>query len=193
MRKLFPIIIFLSNYIWAQTETVTNINIGANLDFTNQPIVPQQEFSHSQTLYYPDQLQFGGNINEIRYTTAFSNSNFANSAEWIVKIGMTDVDEFQLGDPFITTGLTEVFNGTFSSNATDIIIPFSTPFYYDGNHNLVIDVQEVGIGYTSSALTGFYGVENFNNAPTRSKISMWGNPGGGGTLYENSYPKTCHW
>jgi hypothetical protein len=190
MRKLFPIIIFLSNYIWAQTETVTNISIGANLDFTNQPIVPQQEFSHSQTLYYPDQLQFGGSINEIRYTTAFSNSNFTNSAEWIVKIGMTDVDEFQLGDPFITTGLTEVFNGIFSFSANEIIIPFNTPFYYDGIQNLVIDVQEVGIGYTSSALTGFYGVENFNNAPTRSKISMWGNPGGGGTLYENSYPKT---
>jgi|GEM_PF-5275383 hypothetical protein len=190
MRVVFVIFILLNQSFWAQTETITNITVGANIDFTVQPIVPQQEFSHSQTIYYPNQLQFGGTINEIRYTTAFSNSNFTNSTEWIVKIGLTDVYEFQSGDPFITTGLTEVFNGTFSSNTTEIIIPFNSPFYYDGVHNLVIDVAEVGIGYTSSSLTGFYGVENFNNAPTRSKISMWGNPGGGGTLYENSYPKT---
>jgi hypothetical protein len=155
MRILFVIFILLSQSFWAQTESLTSITVGANIDFTVQPIVPQQEFSHSQTIYYPNQLQFGGTINEIRYTTAFSNSNFTNSTEWIVKIGLTDVYEFQSGDPFITTGLTEVFNGTFTSNASEIIIPFITPFYYDGVHNLVIDVAEVGVGYTSSSLTVF--------------------------------------
>jgi len=179
---LLPLLCF------SQTEVVSNIDFGASIDFTNQPISPQSDFSKSQVIYYKANLSFKGLINQIRYLTSFSSISLENSGQWIVKLGTTNIEEFGNGVGFINQSeLTEVFNGFISSGPGEVIINFTTPFYYSGTENLVIQVEEISPGSTSSALSGFKGREDFNNPPKRSIMSMTDQFGTSLTI-ENSYP-----
>ena len=186
LRQLLVLCFFLHFFTgYAQSEIVPSITVGSGIDFTNEPITPQSEYSHSQTIYYPGQLSFAGTINSITYFTTFGNVNMQNSNNWIIRIGTTTIEEFEQGDSFIPISqLTQVFNGgTLILNQQQITANFTQPFYYDGQSNLVIDVEEVGPGSTPSNISGFIGTENFFNPPTRSMISL-----DGILVYENSYP-----
>ncbi|MDR6969096.1 hypothetical protein J2X31_003122 [Flavobacterium arsenatis] len=188
MKKL--LLLLWSVVAWSQSEIVTNVNFGASIDFTNQPISPQADYSRSQVIYYKENLRFKGDINQIRYKTSFSGISLENSYHWVVKLGTTSLEEYGNGVGFIgQSQLTEVFNGVVSSGPGEIIINFTTPFYYSGLENLVIEVEEVTPGSTSSGLSGFLGREDFNNPPKRSIMTL--TDGGGTYLYiENSYPAT---
>lgn len=177
-------------FSFSQTEIVSNINFGASIDFTNQPVSPQSDFSKSQVIYYQSDLKFKGLINQIRYVTSFSSISLENSTQWIVKMGTTDLVEFGNGVGFISPSeLTEVFNGSIATGSGEVIINFTTPFNYSGEQNLVIQVEEVSPGATSSGLSGFKGREDFNNPPKRSIMTMT-DQYGTSTLVENSYPAT---
>lgn len=133
------LLLLFSVVAWSQSEIVTNVNFGASIDFTNQPISPQSDFSKSQVIYYKEDLRFKGAINQIRYKTAFSNISLENSAEWTVKLGTTTLTEFGNGVGFINQSLlTEVFSGFVSGAPGEVVIYFTTPFIYSGIENLVI-------------------------------------------------------
>lgn len=185
------IIIFLwSVMAWSQTEIVTDITQGGAVDFTNQPIVPQANFSRSQVIYYKQNLGFRGEINQIRYKKSFASASLENSYEWVVKLGHTTLEEFSSTTGFIpNTELTEVFNGTVGGIGDEVVITFTTPFIYNGESNLVVQVQEITPGAASSGLSGFYGVEDFFNPPKRSIMTITDNSGTSLSI-ENSYPQT---
>lgn len=175
---------------FSQSEIVSNVDFGSSVDFTNQPISPQSDFSKSQVIYYKANLNFKGLINQIRYLTSFSSISLENSSQWIVKLGTTNIEEFGNGVGFINQSeLTEVFNGFISFGQGEVILNFTTPFNYTGTENLVIQVEEITPGSTSSALSGFKGREDFNNPPKRSIMSMTDQFGTSLSI-ENSYPAT---
>jgi Secretion system C-terminal sorting domain len=183
--------VFFTFACFGQSEQITSYTAGAGgVDYTLQPIGAQSEFSKSQTLYYPNEIQFRGTITEIRYVTSFSNISLTNSNVWSVKIGTTSLPEFNSSIPFIDSSLlTEVFNGTIVMTSNEVIITFSQPFYYNGIDNLIIEVTDLAPGFTSSLISGFKGVENFNNPPTRSKMIFYGSTPND-SANENSYPIT---
>ncbi|WP_213189985.1 T9SS type A sorting domain-containing protein [Cloacibacterium caeni] len=184
------LLFLLPLFSFSQTEIVSNIDFGSSIDFTNQPISPQSDFSKSQVIYYKSDLNFKGLINQIRYLTSFSSISLENSSQWIVKLGTTSIEEFGNGVGFINQSeLTEVFNGSIARGSGEVIINFTTPFNYTGTENLVIQVEEIAPGSTSSALSGFKGGENFNNPPKRSIMSLT-DSSGTSVLIENSYPAT---
>ena len=184
------LLLLFSIVSWSQSEVVTNINFGASIDFTNQPVSPQSDYSKSQVIYYKEDLRFKGEINQIRYKTAFESISLENSAQWTVKMGTTTLTEFGNGVGFINQSLlTEVFSGYVSVGPGEVIINFTTPFIYSGTENLVIQVQEIQPGAASSALSGFKGREDFGNPPKRSIMTMTDNFGTSMTI-ENSYPAT---
>lgn len=191
--KYFTLIVLFSVLCSnAQLEQVSEIIVGstASGQFTNQPVSPQSELSHSQTIYYPEQLQFRGEINEIRFFKAFSGATTTNLGDWTVRLGYTDKEEFTVGDPFVDVStLTEVSTGGYDTQGIEVIISLETPFYYDGLQNIILDVQDNDPGFTTSATAGYRGVENFNNPPTRSLITF-SHMGNGSALYENSYATT---
>ncbi len=77
------------------------------------------------------------------------------------------------GDGFIPDSeLTEIGITSYNANAFEFILIFDEYFSYNGIDNLVIDVEDVNPGRTSSALAGWKGTENFNNPPTRSIVSI---------------------
>ena len=175
MRKILPILLlfFIATSLYSQTETFSEIVVGNYFgDITNQPVSVSSEFSHSQTIYYPQQLGFVGDINELRFKTVFYSDVLTNSSEWIVKLGMTEKYEFVPTDGFIgSSSLTEVFSGTVVKEGYDVIVTFSEPFYYDGTQNLLLDVKETEPGKGSFSV-GFQGVENFSNPPKRSMMTF---------------------
>ena len=200
MNKIFFfLLLFIAivnkSICFAQTKDVTEVSVGNGSNYTNQPIHAQSDFSHSQVLYYPLDLKFKGEINEIRYRTVFYKSSFENSTKWVVKISHTDLDDFDNRQGFIpNTELTEVFNGEIEISGYEIIIKLDKPFYYDGKQNLVIDVEEFTEGKTESNLTSFTGLENFNNPPKRSFMSFTkvneDKSESKSFVKENSYPST---
>ena len=188
MKKI--LLFLLPLFSFCQTEIVSNINFGASVDFTNQPVSPQSDFSKSQVIYYQSDLKFKGVINQIRYVTSFSSISLENSTQWIVKMGTTDLVEFGNGVGFINQSeLTEVFNGSIATGSGEVIINFSTPYNYSGEQNLVIQVEEISPGAASSNLSGFKGREDFNNPPKRSIMTMTDQYGTSLSV-ENSYPAT---
>ena len=46
----------------AQLRTTSYVTVGGTGDYTNQPYVPQAKFSRTQTIYYPEQIKFNGEI-----------------------------------------------------------------------------------------------------------------------------------
>ena len=184
------LLILFSLHAVGQTEIVPSKTIGSSVDITNQPVHGQSEFSHSQTIYYPEQLQFVGAIDQIGFKTVFSSPSIANSEHWVVKIGTTTQEEFLPGGNFFdTSSYTEVFNGMISISGYDLIITFPEPFYYNGTDNLVLDIEEVSPGATESAFLGFKGEENFNQPPLRSKMTFTTNGVTTGVV-ENSFAQT---
>ncbi|MGB3467803.1 MAG: T9SS type A sorting domain-containing protein [Cyclobacteriaceae bacterium] len=170
-----------------QEITFSKQTVGGG-EFVTGPILYGSEFSHGQTLYYPEHIGFRGEIREIRYFQHFSGTALTNARDWIVRLGTTDKEEFLEGDTFIPDSLlTKVFEGTIqivgSGNKT-ISVVFDTPFNYDGLRNLVIEVEEVSPGINSGRFDVFIGSEDFNNPPIRTLIS--------GSYFRrgNSYPQT---
>ncbi|WP_417875875.1 T9SS type A sorting domain-containing protein [Winogradskyella sediminis] len=181
----------------AQLRTTSYVTVGGTGDYTNQPYVPQAKFSRTQTIYYPEQIKFNGEITGLRFFTAFSNTTTSPTpnTNLIFKIGHTTKEEFESGDGFIADeDLTEIGITTYYANAYEFILIFDESFNYNGIDNLVIDVEDVNPGQSSSALFGWQGTENFNNPPTRSRVRITEAFDDGSTstsvLYQNSFAKT---
>ncbi|WP_299122520.1 T9SS type A sorting domain-containing protein [uncultured Winogradskyella sp.] len=198
MKRIFLLIALISClYNYGQLRSTSSVTVGGGGDYTNQPFVPQAKFSRTQTIYYPEQIKFNGEITGIRFFTAFSNpttSPVPNSS-LIFRIGHTTKDEFVSGDGFIADeDLTEIGISTYYANAYEYILIFDESFNYNGVDNLVIDVEDINPGFTTSALAGWQGTENFNNPPTRSRVSITEEFSDGSTstsvLLQNSYAKT---
>lgn len=189
--------LFAYSFCSAQLIPRSYVTVGGDGDFTNQPFVPQAKFSRTQTLYYPEQIKFKGEITGIRFFTAFSNSTTSPSpnTSLVFKIGHSIKAEFMSGDGFIPDSeLTEIGITSYYANAYEYLLIFDEPFTYNGIDNLVIDVEDVNPGQSSSALAGWKGTENFNNPPTRSRVSITEEFSDGSTstsvLLENSFAKT---
>ena len=200
MKKgLLLFCLLISITLFAQVESISSVNIGAYVDHTIVPLSPQSNYSHSQTIYYKEQLEFRGYINEISYFTPFSNSTTTNvpvdPANLTIKLAVTDLEEFDASTSFIPDSeFTQMTNIVRSTSVYEVRYTFETPFYYDGTQNLVIDVEDLNPAASSSATDGYRGVENFGNPPTRSIISLTTINEDESTstsiLKENSYPQT---
>lgn len=200
MKKLLLLLcLILTISVSAQTEPITSVMVGAGSDFTTVPLSPQSSLSHSQTIYYKEQLEFRGFINEISYFTPFSNSTSTNMpvdpANLTIKLAVTDIEEFDEASTFIPDSeFTQMTNILRSTSVYEVRYTFETPFYYDGTQNLVIDVEDLNPAASSSATAGYRGAENFGNPPVRSIISLSAINNDGtistNVLKQNAFPQT---
>ena len=210
MKKIIYLLCLVSFSLTAQVQQISEVNVGAYVDHTIVPLSPQSNFSHSQTIYYSDQLQFRGYISSISYFTPFSNYTTTDvpvdPANLTIKLGMTTIEEFDASTSFVPdTELTQMTGILRSTSVYEIRYTFETPFYYDGTQNLVVDVEDLNPGASSSATDGYRGVENFGNPPTRSIISLTtlfdDGSSSSSLLKQNAYPQTlfagnlerCYW
>lgn len=178
MLKYLVFFIFFSISSFAQLEEVESVNVGFTGDFTLQPYVPQAHFSRTQTIYHDDITQFKGDITELRFRLIFSQGTTTPqpNENMVLRLGVTDKYEFSSGDAFISdedlTTIAVSTNFLLESFTPYWVLTLDTPFYYDGTQNLVVDVQDLSGTASSDNLFGFRGEENFNNPPTRSRVSI---------------------
>ena len=95
-----------------------------------------------------------GNITSMAYNITTLGDGATNSG-FTVKIGNTALTAFTAFVP-TTTGFTTVFPSATYTHAVGVnVIPFSTPFAWDGVSNIIIEVIHNGADLTNNAIT-FY-------------------------------------
>lgn len=102
-----------------------------------------------------------GNLTSIGFNIATPGSSVMNE-DYIVKIGATTNTGF-LNTTFLTSGLTTVYGPqtyTHTANGWQII-NFTTPYFWDGSSNIVVEISHKGIGAEDNAKT--YYTETINN------------------------------
>ena len=174
----FILLILFTFTSFAQLEDVVSVNVGGAADFTLQPYVPQVPFSRTQTIYHTDRTQFKGEITELRFRLIFSQGTTTPSPNEniILRLGVTDKYEFTGGEDFIgdeeLTTIAVSTNFLLESFVPYWVLTLEESFYYDGTQNLVVDVESISGVPSTDNFFGFRGEENFNNPPTRSRVSI---------------------
>ncbi len=123
----------------AAFHTVNTMNVTSNL---TSPFYASADKAHSQFLIYPEELTAAGVIPNypivqvaFNVTTKHSTQPFSN---YTMSLGNTTVADMSTG--FVTTGLTTVYSGDYTTYAGMDTIDFSTPFIWDGTSAVVMDV-----------------------------------------------------
>jgi len=155
MRKalLLPLITLLS-LLGAEI-----IQIG-NGTLTNQslPIEAARNFSFSQQVYLASQINSSGLISSIAFQYSVSGSLFyQNNSLWQVWLGHTNRDFLEGWVPLDSLSL--VYDGTLSPADFSgglpgqgwLTIELDTPFFYNGDQNLLVAVDENSPGSSSTA------------------------------------------
>ncbi len=145
--------------IWSFTTSPPGtVIIGNGSEY--QPRLPINSYfgySYTQVIYLADELGGPGQITSLAWYWNGATAS-ANSNAWTIYLGHTLKSEFtSFTDWLPYDRLTQVFSGAVEMSAVPgwITVNLSTPFGYDGVHNLIVAVDENEPNYDSSS-TGFY-------------------------------------
>jgi len=103
-----------------------------------------------------------GNINNIMFHIGQITAATV-LADYSVKIGTTTDESLTAWK----TGLTELYNDTIRLATTDtgwISLPFTTPYYYDGTSNLVVQICFASASSGSPKVRSYYSTTDFNSS-----------------------------
>lgn len=171
MTRIFSLAIAglgIFNFATAQETTVT---IGTANVYSQAPATPSAE-SYCQTVYEAAQVGTAGYIVRLAYKR-YDALAYTNAMDWVVYLGHTNIDGFYStnADQIALANLTQVFDGQVEVTATEIIVNFDTPFYYNGTDKLAIAVNEVTYGKHYAALKA----SNYNNGTSYSPSKSFKN------------------
>lgn len=121
--------------------------------YDNRVIDLSRKCSRSQWIYFPDEIGSDLKITGLRmHYYPSDDADALTEVPLVVRMTNTTQEGFlassyELGNVFITEGLTEVFNGVvdFSGTHEDtnvLDIRFDQPFEYDSNFNLLVDFEK---------------------------------------------------
>jgi hypothetical protein len=111
------------------------------------------QFMYTKTELEAAGLTAGSNITALKFNLGAVSSP-ATVNDYNIKIGTVPSGTTALTSTFTTTGLTNVYGPTATTSVVGLnTIAFSTPFLWDGNSNLLVDVRGSGTGIGSNAAT----------------------------------------
>ena len=146
--KKFLLIVFLVAAFVAPAQTIT---IGEGTGQTTQvPFNTFANYSFTEQLLLPCEIEFAGYIKAIKFRIAYSYNTEATTDLNVYlkntsRSSFSDPSEFE---PVSSENL--VFSGvwTIPANTDDwMTITFDTPFYYNGTDNLLIAIDENSANY----------------------------------------------
>ena len=107
-----------------------------------------------QMLFTAAELQAAGITAGYLESIAFKGSSTINGPSSSFEISLANVPNTSLTNSFISTTLTTVYtyNGSFTGSPGWNVHTFSTPFYWDGNSSLLINICTVGNPYNASPI-----------------------------------------
>ena len=119
------------------------------------PLNTFYNYSYTQQLYLANEINTAGDITSIAFQYIYSTSQTKSNQS--IYLAETDLTTLSSWIPF--DSLTLVYNGTvsYNNNGTGnwVTIPFTTPFNYSGNRNLVVVVKNDDGNYTTSSNNTF--------------------------------------
>lgn len=186
--KFKPLLIaaamFSSSLGMAQETSVTT---GVGTTLSQAPATPSAE-SYCQSVY--EAYHVGGQagyIIELRYKRNDALA-YTNAMDWVVYLGNTSITGFYAGanDGIALANLTQVFDGQVEVTASEVIVHFDTPFYYDGTSKLAIAVNEVTLGKHYAYLKA----SNYDNGTVYSATKLFKNYSTGASI-DASNPGAC--
>ncbi|WP_326985023.1 fibronectin type III domain-containing protein [Chryseobacterium sp. MYb264] len=150
--------------IWMAGPSFTTGQIGTGTTTSSYlPVYSYYGYNYSQQIYTKAELTAAvGNNNSItgiKFFVAASQNPQSNYNQWVVYLGNTAQNNFSSTTNWVPlSGLTQVYSGTLPNmtSGTWVEIPFSAPFIWDGNSNIVVAVDENSPNYTSGATWGSY-------------------------------------
>ncbi|RWW98872.1 Ig-like domain-containing protein [Flavobacterium cerinum] len=112
-----------------------------------------------------------GNLTSIGFNIATLGSSAVNQ-DYIVKMGTVTGVSFAT-TTFLTTGLTTVFGPqTYTHTASGWqIINFTTPYFWDGSSNIVVEISHKGVGSDDNARTYYTETTGSNTALVNNGIT----------------------
>jgi hypothetical protein len=145
---LFVIVLGMCSPGYGETLTVYPLGTNTSGSFMNLPLDVSSAYNYSQQIYNHSQIvssgwDRAGYISSNRFYKCLSYA-MDNSNDWTIYMANTTNSNFNGITAFITSGLNQVFSGTFPSTPSTgwVDIPLDTPFYYNGTGNLLISVDE---------------------------------------------------
>lgn len=152
--RLIPLLLLFCLALGAET-----VQIGSGA-LVNQslPIEAARVYSYSQQLYLASEINFTGSINSLAFQYSVAGNIFlANNSAWKIWLGLADQDH--LANWFPVDSLALVFNGVLLAQDFSGTLPgqgwltvtLDEPFFYPGNRNLLVAVDENTPGSSSTS------------------------------------------
>jgi hypothetical protein len=133
-------------------EDAVVIAVGTGDDHAYVPVNFYYNESASQSLYYAGEMGInGGVIDSISYITSNYGLSYTSTAPVKIWIGETDKTDFADLTWVDVSELTQVFESTITipqAAESELIIPFTTPYTYNGG-NLLIYAVKLDVNYAS--------------------------------------------
>ncbi len=170
------------NFITPQCNDVTYDTIIDNTAPTNVsyniPVNTYYNYSYTQELVLSSEISTAGEISAINFN--YSGVTSFNMTGCTIYMGHTTLSSFSSTTDLVNPAdMSIVFAGSLSISSGWNKIRLSSPFLYDGNHNLVIAIDDNSGTYLSQSYT-------FLTSPTPAQMTI--------TLYsDNSNPDCSSW
>jgi hypothetical protein len=171
MKRVLSSILLLATTGFHALAQETIVTIGTGTVNSQCPATPSAE-SYCQTVYEAAQVGQAGYITRLAYKRNDAQA-YTNAMNWVVYLGNTTSLGFYSSnnDAIALANLTQVFSGTVEVTASEVIVNFNTPFYYNGTNKLAIAVNEVTYGKHYAYLKG----TNYNNGSANSPSKTFKN------------------
>lgn len=155
--KIIILSIFSCCFFTSMAQSIT-IKDDVHKQDGASPYSPIYENTYGQTIYYESEIQAKGLITAVSYYS--NDSSMAYSDLIDMYIGITSVD-FLYDSIYIIkrAKMTSVFNGSLNLSSGLpgwVTIQLTTPFYYNGDSNLVIAINETRTGLDAKNYSGSF-------------------------------------
>ncbi len=152
--RLLPLFLLLCLNLGAET-----VQIGSGT-LVNQslPIEAARVYSYSQQLYLAAEINFTGTVNSLAFQYSVAGTSFlANNSAWKIWLGLTDQNLLEDWAPVDSLALVydgvlqaQDFSGTLPGQGW-LSVTLDEPFFYPGNRNLLVAVDENTPGSSSTS------------------------------------------
>lgn len=186
MKHLFTFLFLLTTISYHASAQETVVTIGTSNVYSQCPATPSAE-SYCQTVYEAAQIGMSGYVTKLTYKR-YDAQAYTNAMHWVVYLGNTAATGFYSSnaDQIPLANLTQVFDGNVEVTATEVIVNFDTPFYYNGTSKLAVAVNEVSLGKHYAALKA----TNYNNGTAYSPSKSFANISTGASV-SAANPSAC--
>lgn len=168
MKRITTSLLLLATLGLQAFAQETIVTIGTGTVNSQCPATPSAE-SYCQTVYEAAQVGQAGYITRLAYKRNDAIA-YTNAMHWVVYLGNATSTGFYSSnnDAIALANLTQVFDGTVEVTATEVIVNFDTPFYYNGTNRLAVAVNEVTLGKHYAYLKATNYTNGSGNSPSKA-------------------------